>query len=189
MSAPRRPVSTVVALSLLATLGGCSWGGVPALERVERAVAARYDLPQLEPQDLARELDDSPGDVLLLDVRSPEEYAVSHLKGALRVDPEAAAQEVVERWGSELAGRRVVLYCAVGVRSAGLGERIEEAALAAGAASVSNLSGGIFRWRNEGRPLVDAAGPTPYVHPFSSRWSRLLADPAWARVTPGTSSR
>jgi hypothetical protein len=61
----------------------------------------------------------------------------------------------------------------VGVRSSRLAERSREWLRRHGAASVSNLRGGIFRWHGERRPLVDARGPTEALHGFDRHWRRL----------------
>ena len=64
-----------------------------------------------------------------------------------------------------------MVYCSVGVRSAGVARRLR----AAGFAEVENLEGSVFRWANEGRPLVAAGGAaTDVVHPYDAAWGRLL---------------
>ena len=45
---------------------------------------------------------------------------------------------------------------------------------AAGFTEVRNLEGSIFRWANEGHPLVAAGGPVREVHGFGSPWRFLL---------------
>jgi rhodanese-related sulfurtransferase len=118
---------------------------------------------------LARWLDEAAAggpDVLLLDARTPEEFAVSHLPGARRVDPDSDAldpRDVPE-------DARVVVYCSVGYRSAGVAGRIARGA----AASVHNLAGGIFQWANEGRTVVQAGAPVDAVHPYDRLWGLLL---------------
>ncbi|MCF8063345.1 MAG: hypothetical protein K9M82_12565 [Deltaproteobacteria bacterium] len=47
-------------------------------------------------------------------------------------------------------------------------------ALAAGALSVLNLRGGLFRWYNEGHPVVDAQGETDDIYPFGPDWEHLV---------------
>lgn len=86
--------------------------------------------------------DDPP---LLLDVRTPAEFAVSHLRGARRVDP-----DVPDLASLRLPqNARVVVYCSVGYRSAEIADRLRER----GVTRVYNLLGGIFEWANEDRPL------------------------------------
>ena len=114
--------------------------------------------------------------LLLLDIRPQAEFAVSRLPGAVRVDPDASLDAALTASGGALSGARVVVYCSVGERSARLAARLQDGLVAAGAASVSNLEGGLFGWANDGRDLVDDAGPTRRVHPFNRAWGRLVAD-------------
>lgn len=114
-------------------------------------------------------------DVLLLDVREAKEFAVSHINGAVRVDPNIKSEDFMTRFGDKVQGKTVILYCSVGRRSSKLGERVREKLMSAGAAKVSNLEGGIFRWHNDEQPLVTSESSTEKVHPYNRWWSRLVA--------------
>jgi rhodanese-related sulfurtransferase len=83
------------------------------------------------------------------------------------VTPEDDAIDVARRAGTD---RPIVVYCAVGVRSA----RLARALAAAGAASVLNLRGGIFDWANRGLPLAGPSGPAQRVHGYDAQWQVLL---------------
>ena len=117
---------------------------------------------------------------LILDVREASEFQISHLPGAELVDPDITADEFLARYGDRLAGREVLLYCSVGVRSSRLGERIQAVAKARGAAGVYNIRGGIFAWHNYGKRLYMQKGQTDLVHPYSTRWSRYLDFPNYS---------
>ena len=102
----------------------------------------------------------------LLDVRTPEEFAVSHLPGAIRVDPERP-----DLRSMELALRSpVVVYCSVGYRSAAILDDIRTPGLG----EIYNLRGGIFAWANEGHPIVRDQAPASSVHPYDAIWGRFL---------------
>ncbi len=103
---------------------------------------------------------------MLVDVRTPEEFAVSHLAGARRVDPEAGA-EALAALPRDTA---IVVYCSVGWRSAAFAERLR----AAGFTHVQNLQGSIFAWANEDRPVVRDGQAVRAVHPYDAVWGRLL---------------
>jgi len=109
---------------------------------------------------------------LLLDVREENEFAVSHLPGAVRAgrDPVAQLRELGVK-----SDAPVVVYCSVGYRSSVLAEKLQ----AAGFLNVRNLEGSIFAWANEGRPLVNARGETAGVHPFNILWGRYLEKSRW----------
>jgi len=144
--------------------GSAKWQDTKA-----RVRAAFPDAPQLSVAELAKTLaGQSPP--LLIDVREPQEYAVSHLPGAVNAQGRALEQLVREA-GND---RAVVLYCSVGYRSSREVEKLR----AQGFENVSNLEGSIFEWANAGNPLVfgEPASQTPAraVHPFDDEWGVLL---------------
>ena len=149
--------------------GSLSWTAVSAM--IERDFP---DVQAVSADTLAAWLADSTREApLLLDAREPAEYAVSHLPGALRVDPNADAARLADRFSMIDPSRPVVVYCSVGYRSARLAEQLA----AAGFEHVQNLDGSIFRWANEGRPVVREGAPVEAVHPYDATWGKLL-DPA-----------
>ncbi len=156
------------------------------LAAVEAKVARDYaDVRHMPTEALARLLEsDKAGEVLLLDVREPAEYAVSHLPGAVRVDPGIWRWTFMRRFAEKAKGKIVVFYCSVGVRSSKLASAFGKALRQAGARALYNLRGGIFAWHNEGRRLVDARGETDFVHPYDSHWGRLLTRRSLARTRP-----
>jgi rhodanese-related sulfurtransferase len=111
---------------------------------------------------------------LLIDVREPDEYAVSHLPGAQRVDPGIWTRSFLSRYAQAARGRDVVFYCSVGVRSSELADAVQNGLEKAGARAVYNLEGGIFAWHNARRALTDAHGATDFVHPYDAHWGKLL---------------
>ncbi len=105
-------------------------------------------------------------ELVLLDVRGPEEQKVSQLRGARRVDarePELDALAIRK-------DAKVVVYCSIGYRSAVLVEDLKRA----GAKHVYNLEGGIFDWANQGRPIYRGEERVREVHPFNGVWGFLL---------------
>lgn len=165
--------------------GGAGAHGQAGLAELEQRIERDYPgVPTMPPEALEPRLEDPRG-VLILDVREAAEHAVSRIPGAERVDPGISAEEFGRRFGALLAGRTVVLYCSVGVRSSRLAHRISALAMMDGAAGVYNLRGGIFSWHNNGRPLVAGESRrTDYVHPYSWIWSRYLDAPQRASYTP-----
>lgn len=111
---------------------------------------------------------------LIFDVREKSEYAVSHLAGAVQIEPEITAADFLRKFSGRFRGRSVIVYCSVGVRSMRLAERIQVATRVAGAKATYNLAGGIFNWHNQSRPLESKAGPAEHVHPYNWIWSRLV---------------
>jgi rhodanese-related sulfurtransferase len=125
-------------------------------------------VPQLRADDLARQLKlPAAGRPALIDVRSRDEFAVSHLPGAVRAQSSREIKTVVR---DIPATRPLVLYCSVGIRSS----EAAQALLDSGRTNVFNLQGSIFQWANEGRVVVSNGTPVTVVHPYNARWGRLL---------------
>lgn len=157
------------------------------LAAVEADVRKAFPKVEVMPSAELESLEKSGAPVVLLDARSDQEFAVSRIAGAQHVDPGMSAAQFKERFGTELKGRKVVVYCAVGGRSSTLASRIDRVAKEAGADGIYSLQGGIFRWHNEQRPLVGPAGATAEVHPFSATAARLIERQDGVAYTPGTS--
>jgi rhodanese-related sulfurtransferase len=119
---------------------------------------------------------------LLLDVRVEKEFAVSHLAGAIRAEDDPLRQ--LQRLGVK-RDTPIVVYCAIGYRSTMLAEKLQ----ADGFTHIRNLEGSIFAWANEGRPIIDADGPAPGVHPFNILWGRYLEKSKWRWKPNGSSPR
>jgi len=65
----------------------------------------------------------------------------------------------------------IVVYSSAGYR----GARVTSWLNRAGYTSVVNLSGGLFKWANEGRPMIrDENTATSLVHPYDRRWGLLV---------------
>ncbi|XP_078404428.1 uncharacterized protein LOC144684480 [Cetorhinus maximus] len=122
--------------------------------------------------------------LLLLDVRSPPEYEISHLPGAVRIDPEATNMDhLVKDLG--LAGNEadpaVVCYCTVGFYASQLVQKLcnflagDSRQNLHSSMNISNLEGGLLKWSNEKKALVDSSNqPTSLVHPYTQLWVQLL---------------
>jgi rhodanese-related sulfurtransferase len=148
-----------------------------ALGLVEAQIARVFgDVNHMTPAALAMLLRERPDKVVLLDVRALDEHAVSRLPGGVHISPETRSAAAVEATAGSLEGKIVVAYCAIGLRSSRLIVRIGQALRERGVVELHNLAGGAFRWRNEGRPLVDANGPTRAMHPYSTLWRQLLIE-------------
>lgn len=176
---PRRSVAAPFAWAALLLLGWCgaACGDEAAFDRMKQLVRKRFpQVSQLSTAALAEWLQNrSRPQPLLLDVRTVDEFRVSHLRGAIRVDPAASAEElqpIVHR------GRPVVTYCSVGYRSSALAERLVKA----GVPQVHNLEGSIFQWANEGRALEADGQPAVRVHPYDSTYGKLLDEARRAPV-------
>jgi rhodanese-related sulfurtransferase len=131
----------------------------------------RFQFPTVEEincEELAQLLlDSAKPQPLVLDARSQTEYAVSHIETAVHID---AFTPDLEALSTDSKDRAIVLYCAVGYRSAKLAQQMHKA----GMKCIYNLNGGIFQWANEGRPIFKDEHPAQLVHPYNRIWGKLL---------------
>ena len=78
------------------------------------------------------------GTAKLLDVRTPEEYAIARIEGAIRVD-QALAQEILQSWAKDT---HIVTICHHGVRSLNAASFLR----ASGFENTQSMTGGIEEW-------------------------------------------
>ncbi|KAL8594511.1 hypothetical protein ACOMHN_024956 [Nucella lapillus] len=122
--------------------------------------------------------------VILMDCRDECEYAVSHLAGSQLVDWEHGDPELLLRSVPTDKPSTVVCYCSLGYRSSDLAGRLQKFLHSSGkgktpgadhSIQVFNLEGSLFKWANEGRPMIDSNGqPTTKCHPYNAVWGKML---------------
>jgi len=137
-----------------------------SIDAIRPLVEVRFPEVQWVDAPTLRRWVGSDREVVLIDARASAEYRVSHLAEAQRVDPDAVDVRRLRRF----RGRRVVVYCSVGWRSANVADQLRRA----GFSDVYNLEGGIFDWANRGYPVERAGVAVRAVHPFDETWGRML---------------
>lgn len=85
-------------------------------------------------------------EIVLIDVRTPQEYMFEHIPGALLMPmaffkPEGLPSQ---------EGKRIVFHCGSGARS----ERVARAAIAAGITRIAHLEGGFGAWKTAQMPYT-----------------------------------
>lgn len=137
---------------------------------VRQEIAEAFpDVPTIGVAELAERIEAGAAPILI-DVREPEEFAVSHLPRASRATTIEEAFAALDGVGEDA---EVVVYCSVGYRSAELARALR----AQGFERVRNLTGSIFEWANEGHVVVRDGARVERVHPYDDDWGELL-DPA-----------
>ncbi|MFT5258541.1 MAG: rhodanese-related sulfurtransferase [Saprospiraceae bacterium] len=121
---------------------------------------------------------------VLIDVREPNEFAVSHIEGAVRVSPDISPDKFLTRFGDDAEDKTYIFYCSVGRRSSELINLVQAGLYSEGAASISNLEGGVFKWHNDKKALINQGGETELVHPYNFWWKRLLNRPKETSYKP-----
>jgi adenylyltransferase/sulfurtransferase len=116
--------------------------GIPRVKEEEKR---EMGVPAITVQELKEKMDK--GDAfVLVDVREPQEIAISQLPGSLKI-PLGSLPANVNKLSTADA---IVVHCRTGGRSA----KAVEFLMAAGFRKVSNLTGGIDRWAVEIDPTV-----------------------------------
>lgn len=107
-------------------------------------LAAHAGRPAVSPAAVAELMarDDAP---LLLDVRSPEEFAQGHLPGAVLIPHD----QLAERMDQIDPDRWVLVYCRSGARATKAQSVLEKAGI-----EVRQIEGSWLRWQEEQRPVV-----------------------------------
>ena len=103
----------------------------------------------------------------MLDARTEDEYAVSHLEGAIQIDPYKPSLRPLRGYSKDTT---IVVYSSVGYR----GARVADFLLRQGYTEVFNLEGGQFLWANQDRPVFRQDRPIAEVHPYNPTWGLLL---------------
>ena len=92
--------------------------------------------------------------VFLVDVRTPDEYAEGHLRGAANIDAEAA--DFLDKMEAACPKETpVAIYCRSGRRSAEAAKKLSKAGY-----TVCDLQGGILAWQEAGKPVTKYAVET-----------------------------
>ncbi len=104
---------------------------------------------------------------MIFDTREEEEFVVSHILNARYLNP---GSNIVTALGNLDKSTPIVVYCSVGYRSSKMARKLQQA----GFSHVYNLEGSIFKWANEGNPVVQGDRPATHVHPYDANWGKLL---------------
>lgn len=102
-------------------------------------------------------------DLVLVDVRTPEERKVSMIEGAITADQ-------FEAESAKHKGATVVCYCTIGGRS---GQYAQQ--LCGRGVNAVNMPGAVLSWSHAGGAFVDANGPTKRVNTHDAKFD-LLAE-------------
>lgn len=101
---------------------------------------------QQTPVAVARRLNSEP--VLLLDVRTRDEFDAEHLESAIHVNDAEGAQQVIRDFRMNTSNGQVIAYCTVGYRSSQFAAHMASV----GCVHIDNLEGGIWAWAAAGLP-------------------------------------
>ena len=143
----RRALLALALPGLLVACGEEGGGPAPvAMAGAEASIAEKRQamVETLDTTELATLLES--GEVVLVDVRTPEEFAAGRLPGALNAPVETfdATSIPMEE------GRETILYCRSGNRSAQAAQMLAEHT----GGTVRHLEGGIVAWEDAGEEVI-----------------------------------
>ncbi|SEL12683.1 rhodanese-like domain-containing protein [Roseovarius nanhaiticus] len=108
--------------------------------KTEQTDAGPVDL--WTPEEIAADRDS----LVLIDVRSPQEFALERIEGALLMPLQEFRPERLP--GQQ--GKRLVLHCGSGVRSG----KAAQMCLEAGLDPIAHMEGGMAAWKESGQPYI-----------------------------------
>ena len=147
----------------------------PTLWMTETMINLRFDVEHVSHQELQKILlDKAENNTIVFDVRRPEEYQRSRIKGSIQVDPDMQAEDFITQYGDKINHKEVIFYCSVGYRSSVFIQLIGKQAKVVDVKKMHNLTGGIFRWYNEHLQVVNDQGDTDDIHPSDESWAHLI---------------
>lgn len=106
----------------------------------------------------AKEMIEKGDDIFVLDVRTPDEFNSSHIKGATLIPVSNAfgsnlsQDSLLKVRIDEVPKKKVLIYCRTGRRSGTAGTMLVNA----GYSQVYNMIGGITAWTDAGYPVVSS---------------------------------
>lgn len=108
------------------------------------------EIAEMSVQELKQLLDSGAEDILLLDVRNPEEYEIARIPGSVLIPlPEIENGSGLEKVRKLLNGHRLIAHCKMGGRSAKALAILKDAGI-----NGINVKGGIRAWSREIDPSV-----------------------------------
>tara|TARA_R110002020_G_scaffold57582_25_gene158366 strand:- start:6766 stop:7143 length:378 start_codon:yes stop_codon:yes gene_type:complete len=101
-------------------------------------------LEVLSPQEVRERFDRN--EIVLIDVRTPAEFAFEHIKGALLFPLSSFEAEKLPGQSE----KPIVFHCGSGIRS----RKVAEACAAAGMTQLAHMDGGFGAWKSAGLPYL-----------------------------------
>ncbi len=99
----------------------------------------------------ARDLVTQNETVIVLDVRTPEEYAIGHIEGALNIN--IAEADFSKRVSKLDRDKTYIIHCSANVKN-GRSAKSLEIMSSFGFDKLLNMEGGIIAWEQSGYPIV-----------------------------------
>ena len=138
----------LILLSLSLLVGGCNLiTGEDTCDTPHDSEQQIFDITVQKAFDLIQENTDNP-DFIIIDVRTPGEYANGHIEYSLNIDINSgdfvSQLEILDK------DKTYLVYCRSGVRSANARDTMAQL----GFNNIYNMTSGISEWQSAGFPVV-----------------------------------
>jgi phage shock protein E len=147
-SRPVLALAAAVALAITACGGDDGDTAQDETPTESSASVGTVDITVVSPEEAAATIADPPEDLVILDVRTQEEYDEGHVEGAVLLD--FYRDDFAEELATFDPEVPYVLYCRSGSRS----QQARQMMADLGFASVQDVDGGIVGWQQAGLPVV-----------------------------------
>jgi len=108
---------------------------------------------EIYPSDVVEKIQNKE-DIVLLDVRTPEEYAEIHLQGAILLPVQVLSQETLNEigLGEDAKNKEIIIYCRSGARS----QTAYNIMNSLGYTNIKSVAGGMVHWEEDEYPFTEA---------------------------------
>jgi len=135
-----------------------------AIERMFAGYKKQFpNVPELTVNQLVQKQKNDKN-LVLVDVRTAKEQAVSMIPGAI-------TQDAFEKHKDQYKDKHIVTYCTIGYRSGLYAKKLRGQGFDA-----ANLKGSILSWTQAGQPLVNKDGKTKRVDVYGPKWNLARHD-------------
>ena len=110
-------------------------------------VAHADETPRISQADLIKRIDGKDPSLIVLDVRTPEEYAAGHVPGAVNIPYTHLPARISEL--PDAGDKDIVVYCVTGVRAERAASRFKDN----GFRRILHLDGDMKQWEAQSRPI------------------------------------
>jgi len=112
----------------------------------------RVESYEIYPGDVADKIANNE-DIILLDVRTPEEYEEIHLQNALLLPVQELSASTLEEigLGADMKDKEIIIYCRSGARSQTAYNIMESL----GYTNIKSVSGGMIHWEEDNYPFTE----------------------------------
>lgn len=107
---------------------------------------------EIYPGDVVKKIQNNEP-IVLLDVRTPEEYEEIHLKNAILLPVQELSQESLARigLGEDAKNKEIIIYCRSGARS----KTAYDIMKSLGYTNIKSVSGGMIHWEEDSYPFTE----------------------------------